>query len=600
MKCCSPVRRATLSLFAAVAIGCALCLGAAAATAPTAFTGPVSAVGATGATVSGTVNPEGTATTWSFEYGTTNAYGSQTQAESAGSGTTDTAVSANVSGLTPGTTYHYRLEATSSAGPAGGSDGIFTTTAAPGVVTAPATSLTGSTANLNGTVDPNGQSTSYFFQYGTSTSYGATTPTTSAGSGTAAINVAATVSGLQPSQTYHFRLVAMSGAGTTDGSDMTLKLSAAPNVTTSPASSVTTSGAKLNGTVNANGQPTSWEFEYGTTTSYGSASASESAGSGSGPVSVSAGVSLAAAGVYHFRLVATNASGTSYGSDQSFVNSPPPLVETGSAEGAGATSVTLTGSVDAKGSATSWYFQYGATSGYGTVSATSSAGSAAGAKAVTASIANLQPATTYHYRLVATNLAGTSYGGDVTFTTPPAVTLIAESSQSVFGQTVTLSGAAAGSPAGAQVSVLAEPLGQTTFATITTVATQAGGGWSYQARPTIATSYEASTAVGTSTPVTIGVRPAITLRLITHARFLIRVVAPTSLVGRVIQFQRLRAEGGWATVMRARLGEHSSAIIAAKTLPLGSSTIRVAMSVNQAGRGYLAGFSRTVVYDRTG
>jgi len=261
--------------------------------------------------------------------------------------------------------------------------------------------------------------------------------------------------------------------------------------------------------------------------------------------------------------------------------------------------VTLTGSVDPEGSATVFSFQYGVTSAYGTSSAVSSAGSGSSANAVTASIDGLEPATTYHYRIVASNGSGTTYGGDVTFTTPPAVTLIAESSQSVYGRTLTLSGTAAGAPAGAQVTVLAEPLGQTTFAPLTTVLTQTGGGWSYQARPTIATSYEASTAAGTSAPVTIGVRPAITIRLITGARFLIRVVGPTSFAGRRIEFQRLTAGGGWGTVTRARLGERSSAIIPARSLPSGSSTIRVAMSINQAGRGYLAGFSRTVAYDRT-
>jgi hypothetical protein len=595
----SPSPRLAASLLVAAALAAAVCLGAAAAAAPTAFTGPVSAVASTSATVTGTVNPEGTATTWSFEYGTTSSYGSQTAAQSAGSGTTSTAVTANLSGLSPGTTYHYRLDATSSAGPAQGSDGIFTTPSAPGALTAAATNLTATAATLNGTVDPNGQSTTYFFQYGTSTSYGSSTPTASAGSGTAAINVAATVSGLQASQTYHFRLVATSGAGTTDGPDMSLRLSAPPTVTTSAPTSVTATTARLNGTVNPNGQPTTWQFEYGPTTSYGSATAGQSVGSGTGPVNVSASVSgLSATSIYHFRLVATNASGTSYGSDQTIGNAVPPLVETGSAEGAGPTSVTLTGSVDPKGSATTWYFEYGTTTSYGTSSPTGSAISGTGARAVTASISMLAPATTYHYRIVASSSAGTSNGGDVTFTTPPAVTLIAESSQSVYGRTVTLSGAAAGTPAGSTVTVLAEPLGTTSFATLTTVATQAGGAWSYQARPKIATSYEASTTLGTSTPVTIGVRPAITLRLITGARFLIRVVAPTSLAGRTVQFQRLLPRGGWATVARGRLNGSSSVVIAAKSLPLGSSTIRVAMSINQAGRGYLAGFSRTIVFAR--
>src|SRR5438093_9398277 len=89
---------------------------AAAASAPTAITGPVSAVGPTSATVTGTVNPNGQATNWYFEYGTTTGYGSKTPTGNAGSGTSNVSVSAPLAGLTPGTTYHYRLVATSSAG----------------------------------------------------------------------------------------------------------------------------------------------------------------------------------------------------------------------------------------------------------------------------------------------------------------------------------------------------------------------------------------------------------------------------------------------------------------------------------------------------
>ena len=86
--------------------------GAAAAVAPAAITGPVSSVGATSATVTGTVNPNGQATSWYVEYGTSTSYGSRTASQNAGSGTANAAVSASLTGLTPGTTYHYRVVAT--------------------------------------------------------------------------------------------------------------------------------------------------------------------------------------------------------------------------------------------------------------------------------------------------------------------------------------------------------------------------------------------------------------------------------------------------------------------------------------------------------
>jgi phosphodiesterase/alkaline phosphatase D-like protein len=68
------------------------------------------------ATVSGTVNPNGQATTWHVEYGTSTSYGSRTANVNAGSGTGNASVSASLSSLAPGTTYHYRVVATSSAG----------------------------------------------------------------------------------------------------------------------------------------------------------------------------------------------------------------------------------------------------------------------------------------------------------------------------------------------------------------------------------------------------------------------------------------------------------------------------------------------------
>ena len=126
--------------------------------APSAITGPVTSVGPTTATATGTVNPGGQATTWYVEYGTSTSYGTKTANVSAGSGTANTAVSASLTGLTPGTTYHYRVVATNSSGTARGADGIFTTSAGAGRGhrfgderrRRPA-------ATLNGTVDPNGR-----------------------------------------------------------------------------------------------------------------------------------------------------------------------------------------------------------------------------------------------------------------------------------------------------------------------------------------------------------------------------------------------------------------------------------------------------------
>jgi hypothetical protein len=90
---------------------------------------------------------------------------------------------------------------------------------APAITTGSTTTVTCCSATLNGTVNPNGQSTEYYFEYGTTTSYGSSTPIESAGSGSDGVSVKAVIKGLFPSATYHYRLVATYMAGTIYGSD---------------------------------------------------------------------------------------------------------------------------------------------------------------------------------------------------------------------------------------------------------------------------------------------------------------------------------------------------------------------------------------------
>jgi hypothetical protein len=100
----------------------------AAASPPSATSGSPSSVGESSATVNGTVNPNGQSTTYYFRYGTTTSYGLQTTPAGAGSGTGMVAVHAALDGLSPNTTYHYQLVATSSAGTTNGADETLTTT----------------------------------------------------------------------------------------------------------------------------------------------------------------------------------------------------------------------------------------------------------------------------------------------------------------------------------------------------------------------------------------------------------------------------------------------------------------------------------------
>jgi hypothetical protein len=189
---------------------------------PSATTGAASSVTQSSATVSGTVDPQGMATTYRFEYGTSSSYGLQTADVDAGSGTGAVDASANLTGLTSDTTYHYRLVATNAAGVTRGSDRTVRTDGRPGppgATTGSARSVSPVAARLSASVDPNGRPTSYHFEYGTTRGYGKRTADASAGSGQSARSVSAAISGLSPNTRYHYRVVAANDAGVAHGRD---------------------------------------------------------------------------------------------------------------------------------------------------------------------------------------------------------------------------------------------------------------------------------------------------------------------------------------------------------------------------------------------
>ncbi len=288
-----------------------------------------------GFTLSGSVNPEGTATTYRFEYGTTTAYGTNVPVPdaSAGSGSAAVPVSEGVTGLLPNTIYHFRLSAHNSGSPVTSADRTFTTPAsgpAPpsAVVSAPA-SVTSEGAQLKGAINPNGVDAHYHFEFGLTTAYGEDLPEPDAdvGSGSSAVAVSQQVSGLEPNTTYHYRVVAENGEGPGQSTDETFKtLPLAPVVTALPFTE-SASGWSLNGTIDANGAATTYHFQFGITTAYGSnvPASDVSAGSGTSAISVTQLVASLPPGVpYHYRLVAQNAGGTSISNDEEFVTPSEP------------------------------------------------------------------------------------------------------------------------------------------------------------------------------------------------------------------------------------------------------------------------------------
>jgi hypothetical protein len=98
---------------------------------------------------------------------------------------------------------------------------------APAATTGPAGTVTDHSATLNGSVNASGAPTAYHFEYGPSTAYGSATPSADAGSG-GVVAAAATVAGLSPATTYHYRLVATNAGGVVKGADQTLTTASPP------------------------------------------------------------------------------------------------------------------------------------------------------------------------------------------------------------------------------------------------------------------------------------------------------------------------------------------------------------------------------------
>ncbi|MCX6880416.1 MAG: hypothetical protein NTW21_42410 [Verrucomicrobia bacterium] len=183
-------------------------------------TGAATAITDIGATLNGTVNPNGVATTAWFEWGTDTSYGTTTSPHTdVGSGSDYASFDAPLTGLAPTTTYHFRAVANDGTTTVQGPDMVFTTPAQ--ITTEAATAVTYDGATLNGTVNPNGVATTAWFEWGTDTSYGNTTsPHTDVGSSSDYADFNAPITGLAATTTYHFRAVANNGTDTVQGPDM--------------------------------------------------------------------------------------------------------------------------------------------------------------------------------------------------------------------------------------------------------------------------------------------------------------------------------------------------------------------------------------------
>jgi hypothetical protein len=146
-----------------------------------------------------------------------------------GNGMSPVEVSAPLRGLSPSTVYHFRIVASNRGGSSVGADQTFTTPPdPPGAAALGASSLTQTSATLNASVNPHGGAVSdCHFDYGISSAYGASAQCMPMpGNGMSPVEVSAPISGLSPNTTYHFRIVASNGVGSSVGADQTFTTAA--------------------------------------------------------------------------------------------------------------------------------------------------------------------------------------------------------------------------------------------------------------------------------------------------------------------------------------------------------------------------------------
>ena len=301
---------------------------------PLVTTSAATSIGPISASINGSINPNGLYTTYNFEIGTDPTFATGfvtgTGPLSAGNSwdpVTSMVCNANGLQLVPNTLYYFFLRGFNPDGDVAGGVLSFTSAAiAPSATTSSATSISPTSATLNGNVTDNGlygyggPSTSCTFLLSGSPSGG--TPvgaSTSPFTGTVGENV--NLTGLTPNTTYYFQIVASNSNGSASGSwvSFTTLAASAPTVNTDAATSIGATTATLQGDLNPNGFDTQGYFQWGTTTAYGNTTSNQDQGSGTSDVGFSQALTgLTTGATYHYRAVGTNIGGTNYGADAQF------------------------------------------------------------------------------------------------------------------------------------------------------------------------------------------------------------------------------------------------------------------------------------------
>jgi MYXO-CTERM domain-containing protein len=448
------------------------------ATAPIINTGYASSLTRTTGVLNGSGNPGGAATTGWFRYATASpgtcndTFGTRTPATggaSLGSGSSNTNFSQAITGLSAATTYYYCAIGSNSAGTNWGSVQSFTTPASPTARTSTATSISDTSAYLNGYGNPNRTAAVGWFRYAISNpgacddKFGSRAPTSGSSALGSDVNEVAfnqPISGLSPATTYWYCAIVSSSEGTAFGAVMTFSTSSPPTATTNAASGITSSGATLNGSGNPQGTSAQGWFRYSNadpgvcSDSFGTRVPSSSyvnlgAGYGMTPYSQSIG-SLLPSTKYYYCAIVYNGYGYAYGSVQSFTTpAMPPTVNTGYASSLTRTTGVLNGSSNPGGDATTAWFRYSTTSpgtcndSFGT-RAPAMGASAVGSGTSTASfsqpVTGLTANTTYYFCAIAQNSLGQVFGSVQTFITPASPTVATRPASNITDSSAYING----------------------------------------------------------------------------------------------------------------------------------------------------------------
>jgi uncharacterized repeat protein (TIGR01451 family) len=409
---------------------------------PQATTLQATSITSNSAILNGSVNPNNASTQYRFEYGQTPSLGNYTSWQSAGSGNTSMNVYQSISGLSLNTTYYFRIVAQNIHGQTQGQILSFVTDniiqgRSPDAFTDSASGISYNSAVLNGRVNPNGDNTSYYFEYGTNSSFGYTTGFQSAGAGNSQINVSSYVSGLNPNTTYYFRIVAQNSYGRSYGSTYTFTtnssggffnpIGSAPYVTTYSATNISDNSATLNAQINPNNSETQAWFEYGTSPNFLSYNTNYSnIGSGNYSSNFNQTIyNLLPNTTYYFRAVARNQYGINYGqvlsfstgSGLSYQTGNRPIVRTIPASSISTNSALLNGEVNPNGGLTSAWIEYGPNVSLGLRTTALPMGFASQNLPYSFAVTGLLPNTIYYFRIVAQNQYGVSYGQILSFQT---------------------------------------------------------------------------------------------------------------------------------------------------------------------------------------